>query len=316
MAKQKINPDTLTERDIMENNRLSDEVKDKYKARQEELKDEMREDIASTIDKVWNNGERRSELIGILEHFNRKQNQLGTGLENALCIYARLGTKASYIVPSIDTETNDWWKKKGTKAISIFQFEPTKNGVYQTAIRAFDISQLVDEVSKQNHFDIPKPSEATAQELLGSISLMRDAWGYQTIRDFNCKCSEFVPPQDGDKAKLVLSANLNEKQLVQEATYLFAHLVMSYQEGYVYNPETIFTARIASDYICRRYGYEPKIVDAPPDSISTKSQAKEFLTAAARTAEQSSAWLKEVLSKYREREQMLAAQQNEKGAER
>lgn len=310
----KYNENNITEKQIFENKDIPDDIHQKYLERQKMLKAEMQEDMIAAIDGCWYNPERRSELIGICEKFSRKANQLGTGVDNALCIAARLGKSASCLVSSLETTQKEWRKKLGVKAVTVLQFESTKNGTYQTAIRAFDISQLEGWVLDNNRFDAPPHKMATAKEIVLAVNLMQDAWDFKAYYNTEGKPSEFIPRDGDEPAKLVLSNNLTEQEIVQDVAYLFSHLIMSHQPDYQYTPETDFSARVSADFICQRYGFAPKLVGDPPKSISTKSQAKEFLTAAIHKAQNSAAWLDQVITRYREREQVRA--QPEESVER
>lgn len=272
--------DGLTAAEVYENGKVTDDQKSHFQERQKMLLEEMTTQINDAIQSTWNNPEHFSELLSVMEHFSRSEDQLGRGAENALLIYRKFGTDATYLIPSLETEEKGWWKWKGTKAVNVFHFEQGQKGTYRTAIRAFDMSQMQDDVPR---FSPPPPSRVSLQTMVKSIQSASRGYNFVTKHSEELADSAFVPSNDGEPAQLIVSNRLSEREFKQEALYCFAHLTMSLQEGYMLNPETDFIARCSANILCRRYGFDPKTVGIFPQSVQKTGEVKELLSRVEKT---------------------------------
>lgn len=240
---------------------------DKRKAReerQEDLESQMKPAMEEAIKTVWKHPDKFSELLGVMEQFSRAPGQLGTGAENALLLYRKFGTRATHLVLSAATEENRWWKKKGSTAVNVYQYRSTAGKDFQTAVKAFDVSQLQEpSVAGTPPLDSPMPLKTMMDAMLQTAKGLN----FVTERSSVLRGSGFVPAEDGKPARLILSKLLNQTEVRQESLYLYTLLHLSHGEGFSMNPETYFTARCAANILCKRYGGAPKELTAFPESM-------------------------------------------------
>lgn len=305
----------LTSVQVLEGKEFSEEQRSRFLERQEKLKAEMNTRAQEAMRTVWKNPQKLSDLLGVMEHFSREGTKFGDGFDNALCIYQKFGTSATCLIPSLDTEENHWFKQKGTTAVNILIREKGEKKSYRTVIKAFDISQMQEE--NIPGFKAIGQSSATPQQLMKAITAMQHHWNFRATHSKEIVDSVFVPSENGEPAQLILSDSLgaDKQRLVQETAYCFSHLVMSFKQGYAANPETDFIARCSADFVCRRYGYQPRLVEAFPESVKTIGQFKELLSAVNTTAKTSAHMLSELLDVDRSRHKQKAAEPTSKGKE-
>lgn len=305
----------LTSVQVLEGKEYSEEQRSRFLERQEILRTEMNSRAKEALRTIWGNPQKLSDLLGVMERFSREGTTLGEGFDNALCIYQKFGTSATCLISSLDTEENGWLKKKGTTAVNILIKEKSKKQTYRTVIKAFDISQMQDE--NIPGFKAIGQSSATPQQLMKAITAMQKHWNFRATHSKEVADSIFVPGENGSPAQLILSDSLgaDKQRLVQETAYCFSHLVMSFKQGYATNPETDFVARCSADFICRRYGYQSRLVESFPESVRTIGQFKELLSSVNTTAKTSANLLDELSNVDRNLNKQKATEPPSKGVE-
>lgn len=302
--KPNITEDNITARQLYEGG-VPEDVKNKFIERQAELRKDMLDRSNAAMQSIWHDPSKLSELIGVMEHFSREGTKLGGGFDNALCIYQKYGTTATQLISNTEIEGLNIYKKQGTQAISISISEEGKQMQrYRTIIKAFDISQLQESQMLESVIDIPAPPKASLAEIIKAIVAMERHWNFETAHSTKLDSSAFVPREADKPAQLIISDKLGAEpqRLMQEVCYCFSHLVMTFQQGYTVSPETEFIARCSADFLCKRYGFEARVLKKEdfPGEIQTLSQGKELLSTANRIAKTSANLLKELIARERD----------------
>lgn len=266
----------LTTKDAFEG-RLNYDRRAAFEEYQRNLAKELEPELEDATNYAWSSPEHLMNVLRLMEQFSRVPGQLGTGAENALLLYQKFQQNAKKLMENRVTVELNLYKKEGTRAILLYKYNSGKVKTYRTIVKAFDVSQLKDPPA----FQEPPVQHTPLVTFLSAVAKAQQDEGFITTYDSNWTHSTVIPAIDGEQpAHLVLPAELSEEEFKCEAMYCFTLYEMSKKEGFAMNPEAEFIARCAANIACLRFGWQPSLLRALPQSVDKPGEKRSLLNRA------------------------------------